>query len=377
MKHPLRNRRRSRPRNRRWQQVKSALLAVFIVISPVGVSIATPAPAHAISLDPCSLIPDKTAREICDGTLKNVGGNLTGLPGVPLPGLGDVTGAVANQVLTPLLNQFTKAEADAVISVLGNQVDFVNKSTTPVFSSDWFIRQYALVFGLGAFVALFLFVTRLGVDVKNMDLAGLANTFISTIAFFIIGSLLPLMVGAIVKFTDGVLTPDLLSVAGIDAPTTLKNLENAMSHSLTESGLAILLPLIVLFFGVIGGVLVEFELIFREAGLYVFTAAASIGLALAVGREWTMESAQRIFMGLIGLILLKPLVAFVLMVGFGILLDPSSTEEPFFLAAVMCLLAPFISWATYKRIANHNVQVTPALKQAQRLFQSAAKMLPS
>ena len=359
----------SRRTRRRRGRVFSFLLAVCFACLPLGMSIVNAPAAHALS--PCDLIPDPAARAICQAA----GGS--GIPGIPDPSsvIGGVVGAASQAVLLPILKQFTQAEMGAVTSVLQKEVDTINNNTVPTLTADWFKRQYAIVFGFGVFAALGIYYFRLGADARNTDFGGMANSFISLMAFFIVGVSLPVLVGAIVKVVDGSITPGMLSIANVDMTAALQKLESAMTTTISSNGTidAILLPLITLFVAVIAGIVVLFELLFRMSMLYIFTAAEVFAFAMLVGRQWTIAVFQRITMGLVGLILFKLIMAIIFMFSFGILSGAETGIDAILIGAVLCALTPILSWHAYKRIAGHDIRVMPAFAHVQKFATMVAK----
>jgi hypothetical protein len=316
---------------------------------------------------PCDLLPDGASRDICNAANDPVGTAIGAIPGVPNPTdvINGVTGSVANAIVQPILQELVNAERDAVLSILNHQIEFVNSTTTPQLGADWFIRQYQIVFGMAVFIAIGMFFFRTGISAKDGDPVELGNAGLAIMIFFIVGAVLPPIIGGLVKIMDGTIAPGWMDIAGESAATTLQDLR----IDFTDPGagnnavVPVLLPLIFLFFGLIGGVLVELMLLFREGMLYVVTAASVITLGMWVGGRWGASAFYRSIMALIALILLKVIMAFILVIGL-LFLGSDSGASPVILASVMLLLTPVLSWAAYKKISGHNMNVTRSVLTA-------------
>jgi hypothetical protein len=311
---------------------------IVLLLTILGV-LALPAIAQAAP-SPCDLIPDPSARETCLKAQQVV---------APLPTLvSDITGS---SIVQPILQGIVRAEADAVAAVLTKMIDYLLSSTTPDMTQDWFIEQYVLVGGVAAFLALFAGFGRMGVATKDQDAKEFGSAIASVVVFFIAFPLIPPIVTFFVMIADGPATEMFMKRAGDDLLKTVKLLTTELAKQ--DFGDAVLLPIIALILGVLGGVVTWIMLFFREAALYIYTAAAIFGLAMWVGGRWSNGMFKRIILSLIGLILFKPIMAFVLVIGVGLM--GSGETEPALMGATLCLLVPLISWGAYKRIANHDI----------------------
>lgn len=346
------------------------VVAVMIVSAMAGTALLCSHPAQAAIPGlpgPCDLLPDGTARDICKAANDPVGTAIGTIPGVPNPSdvISGVTGSVANAIVQPILQELVNAERDAVLAILKHEIEFVNSSSTPQLGADWFIRQYQIVFGMAVFIAIGMFFFRTGMSAKDGDPVELGNAGLAIVIFFIVGAVLPPIVGGLIKIMDGIIAPGWMDIAGESAATTLQDLQvDFTDPSVTNNAVVpVLLPLIFLFFGLIGGVLVELMLLFREGMLYVVTAASVVTLGMWVGGRWGANAFYRTVMALIALILLKVIMAFILVIGL-LLLGSQEGASPVILASVMLLLTPVLGWAAYKRISGHNMQVTRSVLTA-------------
>jgi hypothetical protein len=341
--------------------------SVPIVKPPTAkAGIGSPVPSFA-----CDLIPDGIARKICKAGTDPVGTTFNAIPGIP--SASSIAGDVAGAIVQPILNQIASAEADAVASVLQNEVKFVNATTTPALSADWFTRQYAIVFGMSLFLGLGMFYLRIGAAAKDQEAGEMVSAGWAVLTFLIVGALLPALVGLAVKACDEVIAPGWMNVAGQSATDTLNNMRVNFRESISASNnpvTPILLPLIFLFFGLIGGVLVEFMLLFRDGMVYLVTAAEVVALAAWVGGRWGVNSAFRTTMTLLGLVIFKVIVAFILVMGL-LLFGAHDGTSPVLLGAVILLMVPLLSWAAYRSVTGHTFRNVPndyAMNQARALM---------
>jgi hypothetical protein len=348
----LRARRR---RSKRHLQVVARLVIVLgILAGTSGVELAVPHRADAFNV--CSFDPDPITRSLC---------NKTPLKGVNIPGLPDPTSIikdVGKALLGPLLQQLAQYEADAVVKTLSNEADYINKGSTPQLTAQWFKTQYAVVFGIAVLIAIFLLYGQTAAGVFHQEPGEVVAAWVKFVAFILIGGVLPLFVAAIVKVVDGPITAGYLAQGTTAANSSLSKIEDSLTNHL-DVVRAVLLPIVILFFGLIGGVLSALLLALREGALYLFTASEVISLALWVGNRWTGKAFTQNTMALIGMILLKPILALILNIGLGML--GANQGDPVIYGALVCLLIPFVGYAAYKRIAHHDIQ--PG-KQAQRLM---------
>jgi len=339
---------------RKW----AGLLLMFILVMCLGAAkpaISPPAAQAGIIPSPCDLIPDGAARKACQAATNPVGTAVGAIPGIPDPS--DVVGDVAEVIVQPILNQIAKAEADAVVSVLEDVSKFVNNSTTPALTASWFLHLYAIVFGLAIPIGVVLLYTRLGIAVRDTEPGAAAGAFFRFMALLVLGGLIPGVVGLVVVAMDTGLAPAWMSSAGADANKSLHDLSLNMDKSVSFSNnpvTPILLPLIFLFAGVIGGILMELMMLFREAMLYVVTATEIVAAALAVSGNSDMLRRTTQKLGV--LCLFKVIVAFILTIG---LLMLGSSGVPYILGAVVLVGTPVISWAAYQNWGNHPIRFLP------------------
>jgi len=340
----------------------AAVLLVFVLVMSLSAakSAVTPPPARAgIIPSPCDLIPDGAARTACKAVTDPVGTAVGAIPGIPSPT--DVVGDVANAIVQPILNQVAQAEADAVLYVLKETTKFVDTSTTPVITANWFLRLYAIVFGMAIPLGIIMFYMKVVAGVRDQDLGGIGASFFSLMGLITLGGLLPGVVGLLVIEMDNKVAPGWMSTAGASASDSLNNLGVDFSKSISASNnpvIPILLPLLFLFFGLIGGLLIELMLLFREAMLYVVTATEIVAMAMVVSGRWGADSFWRTTRRLAVLCCFKPIVAFILTIGV-LLLGSGGGAPPALMGSVVLLMVPILSWAAYRNWGDHPIQFLP------------------
>ncbi len=346
---------------RRWPWSVFAMLLISASVIPVVIT-APPAQAQVLYQVSCDGLPDPITRGICRGgstvvdggrAVVEAGGDLLGsLPSIPSPT--EIVSDLVEDAVTSILNQFAKAEVSAVAWVLGKQAEFINDSTTPTLTADWFKKQYAVVFGLGVVAAIILGYSRMAAGMKNQSAAEVSSAGFSLLAFLTLGGFLPLLVGGLVAAMDGPVTQAFLDATSSSGTQMLTDLREEMVTSIDGALDFILIPIIILIFGILGGVFAILQLFFREGAIYVFTAAEVLAFAMWVGGRWTNEIFEKVSMGLVGLILLKPIMAFIMWFGIG-LLGSGGGADPIILGAVVTATIPLLSWAGYRGIAHHDI----------------------
>lgn len=352
-------------------------LAVFILVMSLTAahSLSKPPQAKAASSgiviplppgipSPCDLIPDATARKICKvatDPVSTAGAVIGSIPGIPDPTklVGNALSAAGNAIVKPLLFSITSAEADAVGTALQGEARAVNATTQTNLTADWYKKQYVVVFGMAVLLAVMMFFTRVGTAAYNQDAAGVGLGSAHFLAFLIGGGLLPGVVGTAVLYLDNQVAPAFMNSAGASATQILDRLPNDINQNLStiDSLGALLLPLIILFFGVIGWVLLELMFFFREGMLYLVTASTVVLWGLYVsGRRSSDALFNNSVLLLITLMFFKVIAAFILVISLG-LFGSQEGLQPVILGTVMLLMMPFLLWMTYQ--ARHNIRFVP------------------
>jgi hypothetical protein len=340
------------------------LLAVVLVTMAGAalVPLVKSPPAQAgIIPSPCSLIPDATARKICEAGLNPIGavGSAIGaVPGVPNPV--NFVGDALGNVVDTFMRGIAKSEADAVNYVLKEEANFINSSTTPTLTADWFKPIYGLAFGLAFFISVLMFTLRVWPALKDGSYSEIPKGFIAVLALLSLGSILPYVVGSFVLLCDTKIAPGWMDVAGHDANSTFDSISSSFNQSLVVTNgvpvLPVLLPLVWLFVGFIMGLVVEFMLFAREAALYLFLVLTIINSSLAAGGRLAGNSAWRPAKALFGLSLMKVAMALTLSIGIGVVSNSGGGPVPLLLGVAVLALMPAMGWGTYKWATQHHVR---------------------
>jgi hypothetical protein len=374
--------------SRRISPVKLAIVLILVMGAMLAKSMLSPSHAEAAAThatllgvpsipglptlpSPCDVIPSGTAREICKG-VEDPTGTLIGAIGIPTPG--QIIGGFTQNLTNTILHQIALAEAAGVQEALKQEVIYVSSSTSPELNATWFANEYKVIWLMSAFLALGMFYIRIGLATRNSDATEVGHGIAAILTFVALGTLLPAIIGALVKVSDDVISPTLMNMTNSDSILVLKNLENTLTKNVNDLNgyAAILLPLIFLFLGLIGGVLILLELFFREMALYVLTSFEIVVSALAVGGSVGYSLWRRVTLWLIALILMKPIMVLILFITLQILAN-SSSFQPFLLASFALLLLPFITWAIIKVFAMTDIQASQRFTQAVSYSRTIAK----
>jgi hypothetical protein len=340
------------------------LLIVVLVtmFSAAFVPLVKPPPAQAgIISKPCSLIPDSVARKICEAGLDpigTVGSAIGSIPGIPNPV--SVVGDALGSVVDTFMRGVAKAEADAVSYVLKEEANFINSSTTPALTADWFQPIYALAFGMAVLISILMFALRILPALKDGSYSEIPKGFMAVMALLGLGGSLPYAVGSFVLLCDTKIAPGWMSVAGHNANSTFDGISSSFSQSLAVTNgvpvLPVLLPLVWLAVGFFMGIVVEFMLFAREAALYLFLVLTVLNSALAAGGRLSGDSAWRPAKALFGLSIMKVALALTLTIGIGVISNSGGGPVPLMLGVVILAMLPAMGWGTYKWATQHHVR---------------------
>lgn len=339
-----------------------AFLLVFVLSFSVTMftSMSKPAPATALP-SACNLIPDPTLKKACELGQKAI----DAIPGVPSPG--DVTKTVAKELYQAtfgtLLDGMVQAEATAIEYVLKYMNKFVLDSSTPTVDTEAFKRLFLLNMMFAPLLAGFLFFGRGTKAAGDSDPLEFGKILVLTAAFIPVSTAFTGFTQSVIYFVDGHFTPWLASIFDSELKQGLGgfkvNFEESMS--VKNNPVAPLLMIILLAFGVVGGVLNWLAMVWRMAMLEIITPLAPFAFAAAIGRNWTGRIFWAFMKMWLGLIVMKPAMLY-FMVTSAIIINLS--EDSLTAVAVACLLlilTPVLAFKAYHKIANHQVQFTPAV----------------
>jgi hypothetical protein len=361
----------------------AVLLAVFFTITTAGVVLPMirPAPTAEASIltAPCDIIPLGILKKVC-----SVGSGVVGSIPDPIKAVGGIiggaVGSVANAIFRPLLQLIANAEAGAIVGTLKGMANGVIKATAPQLTAKWFLDQYAIVLGMGVFLALGLFLGSLGEAVANQDLATGFSSGLILLAFLLLGGTIPFLVGALTRVCDLTIAPGMMNASGDTFQHVLRGLgtvDFTKGFSVTNNiGTALLTPIVVMFVGVIMGVVVAFMDVFREAALYLTTAAMAITTAMTVSGRWGPDAFNRNLRVLLALVFFN--VYYALIMSFGVSMFASnSTKSPVILGTAIIMLAPILAFWTYRAISRHYPDTGKMVGLVNSLSSGVKKIAPT
>ena len=226
-------------------------------------------------------------------------------------GAGDKIGSgISNVVSAPIeaagnsiMDQLTTWVADAAVSLIGRIVSFMESSTTPRLTSDWFSDRYELMMGLGLLVLLPLLLIAAIRALLHQDMGQLLRSFFLYVPVAILVTFVAIhLTQMLLAITDDLSTAVSESVGG-DATQFLEGGAGSVSSVLGGVTGGFLM-----FFGallvVIAGLLLWIQLLIRSAAIYVcvfFLPLVLAGLVWPATARWT----KRLVETLIALILSK------------------------------------------------------------------------
>lgn len=306
--------------------------------------------------DPCHLLPNGTARSVCEAAMHPVSTvtNAVGLPD-PVELIKTAVTDAAKPLVKEVLTVITQAEGDAVLSSLKQMNSTFSDKTTPDMNVGWFINQYELLAGMGIGLALLFSIFRVGMgkfDPTETGKAGAAiMVYVVMLAFVV-----PLVAG-IIKVTDDVFTPQWMSLFANNGSNTLTKVETDFSNSMSVIGAvaAILTPLIILFVGVVASVVFGFMLLFRYEVIFIVAGMLPLAGAFAVGGRWGGQIFHKTSWTLIGWIIMKPVMAIILTFGLAIMTQGGGAE-PISLGAGILILSVGATWKITQVVARHNIR---------------------
>lgn len=364
-----------------------ALLTVFVCSFTLALAApaASPPPARAVNVgsiltgggilpNPCDLLPGHTLKSVCNAP-NNIAGKALGAVGSILPNpIKTITGAVSGAIgdmVTTVLQGIVSAEGAAVGAVLKLEAQFVDNSTAPEITASWFLTEYAFVVGAVVVLAVLGFFVRLTGAIASLEPAEAGKGVLSLSTFLYLAVGLPGLVGAAVLLFDGQVTPAFMNLAQGNMNTTLNHLSNNITNGLNGTA-AILLPLIELFFGVIGGIVAEIMLFIRDGFLYIATILVIVSAALNCFGGWARGFFIKSSLTLVATILFKLIMAVTLSIGVA-LLGSGGGFQAVVAGAGILIAMPLISYLIWRSIATHDYGVGGGIMSAGRTAHSLGK----
>jgi type IV secretion system protein TrbL len=218
-------------------------------------------------------------------------------------GIGNVVSAPIEAAGSSIMDQLTTWVAEAAVSLIGRIVSFMESSTTPRLTSEWFSDRYELMMGLGLLVLLPLLLIAAIRALLHQDMGQLLRSFFLYVPIAILVTFVAIhLTQMLLAITDDLSTAVSESVGG-DATQFLEGGAGSVTSVLGGVTGGFLM-----FFGallvVIAGLLLWIQLLIRSAAIYVcvfFLPLVLAGLVWPATARWT----KRLVETLIALILSK------------------------------------------------------------------------
>ena len=307
----------------------------------------------------CKLVPNPVARNKCFGNRPHGGISIPN----PIKGVEHLVGGAVHGIVGTIVTGFTNLESKTVVFVLNEETKFVSSSTTPTFTAQWYKTEYEYILGMVAVAAVIGLYFSLTKSALQGDVNAFGWSWLRGLAFFVLAPTVPLFVGALVALCDKGVSPALMSTFSGQTQVALQHVDKSINDwtALVTGGTTTLaLTFVFLLFGLIGSAIAEVMLTFRELFLYVSTAGIVVAGALSVsgyGRELLNKSC----LVTIALILFKPVMALILVIGIGTL-SSGGGFQPIILGATTLIAMPIISMMFYRAVSNHDLRAAPAVK---------------
>ena len=233
-------------------------------------------------------------------------------------GIADTVGSVADFWSDPAGNTFTMLQ-DAARGLSETVMPAITKATLPDLTADWFLRSYAISFGLAIFVMVLLTIPQLVRTARGQQSGRDTAEALGLYApLFLVGAAFGPAVGAFLVQFFGALTDSLISW-GLDSNSAqiVDQFTKMLSEEDNGAGLAggAVVGVILLFLMLIGLLVVVLILIVQLITLY-FT-----GILFPLGLVWIIDPTKRKFGTKIaylwlGVLASHPLLFFLLAVAY-------------------------------------------------------------
>jgi type IV secretion system protein TrbL len=268
-------------------------------------------------------------------------------------GIGNVVSAPIEAAGSSIMDQLTTWVADAAVSLIGRIVSFMESSTTPRLTSEWFSDRYELMMGLGLLVLLPLLLIAAIRALLHQDMGQLLRSFFLYVPVAILATFVAIhLTQMLLAITDDLSTAVSESVGG-DATKFLEGGAGSVASVLGGVTGGFLM-----FFGallvVIAGLLLWIQLLIRSAAIYVcvfFLPLVLAGLVWPATARWT----KRLVETLIALILSKFVIVAIISLAVAAMGRPLSESGGGGVGTVvggasLLLLAAFSPFALFKLI---------------------------
>jgi hypothetical protein len=240
----------------------------------------------------------------------------------------EVAGAVAAAPIKYAANSavemVTGAVAEAATWLLRKVVGFIDSSTSPDLTADWFNERYRLMVGLGALVVVPMLMLASIRAIMQQDVSQLLRSFFVYLPAAIFGTFLMLhLAQALLTGTDALSAAVAKGVAG-DVSAIFDSVSDVLSTPSsvgTPPAIPAFAMLIGAFLLVIGSFFVWLELLVRSAAVTVSVFFMPLILAAMVWPA-TAHWTKRLIQTLVALILSKFVIVSVMSLATAALADP-------------------------------------------------------
>jgi len=270
-------------------------------------------------------------------------------------GIGNVVSAPIEAAGNSIMDQLTTWVAEAAVSLIGRIVSFMESSTTPRLTSEWFSDRYELMMGLGLLVLLPLLLVAAIRALLHQDMGQLLRSFFLYVPVAILVTFVAIhLTQMLLSITDELSTAVSESVGG-DATKFLDGGAGSVAGVLGGVTGGFLM-----FFGsllvVVAGLMLWIQLLIRSAAIYVcvfFLPLVLAGLVWPATARWT----KRLVETLIALILSKFVIVAIISLAVAAMGRPLSESGgdgggvgTVIGGASLLLLAAFSPFALFKLI---------------------------
>ena len=345
-----------------------ALLAVAFLLVPVSPTSAKPAIAETqvvfAGFDLCAHIPTQIGTAACNLTIGH--DSIIPSPSDVLGAAGNAAGSVAESVGDTATMAFFRTLAKlidvSVVSSLEGYATGMNERTTPSLGDPWYTSIYAVTYAVSIAAAILFGIMALIRSARDVDVGGALKA--------------PVLIGVMIAAGGFVASVVDLGIYTFDyqlAPAVMKDLESEIRSavqmlqeiSLSEHRYDVVVvgPLVLGFFGAIGGVALEFVFWFRKFALYAVPIWWLWAFALYIsGSEEGQAQFKKANYGAIGLISLKLLAAGMLRIGVNSMLSGGQSGDGFFVASFIMIATPFVIWSAIRALIKYDPQPTQKIK---------------
>lgn len=235
---------------------------------------------------------------------------------------GEIITAPVRAAAGGAVDMLTSWVADGAQWLLGKVVNFIDHSTSPTLTADWFTERYKFMIGLAALVVLPMLLIATVRAVMNQDVSQLIRSFFVYLPIAILGTFIAVfLTQSLLSITDSMSAAVAEGIAG-----DVSQIFDSVGRGLGAAGsVAPAAPSFAIFFGalflIIGAFFVWLELLIRSAAVTVSVFFLPLMLAALV---WPATSrwVRRLIETLVALILSKFVIVAIISLATAALADP-------------------------------------------------------